>query len=175
MARWFDETSGAPTSSAGDLFAVVDAARSPAVLARLAETSPYHQSLFEERGKPVLARVAPYLVQLPSGSAIFSAMIDKGWGRDWSIFLRSPSPLPAVRRHLRRWLMVDSPKGKRMYFRFYDPRVLPAFLPTCNAQELVDFFGPITTIWCFREGTPTVEAFRWGADGTLQRRAHVAA
>jgi len=170
MARWFEESSGA-----GELYAVLDAARNPAVLARLSETGAYQQSLFEERGKPVLSRVAPYLVQLPVGSAMYTAMIDKGWGRDWSIFLRSPSPLPAVRKHLRRFLMVTGPTGKRMYFRFYDPRVLPTYLPTCNPQELVDFFGPITTIWCFRDGTPTVDSFRWGADGTLQRRASQAA
>jgi hypothetical protein len=28
-------------------------------------------------------------------------------------------------------------------FRFYDPRVLRIFLPTCNAQEVFQFFGPV--------------------------------
>jgi hypothetical protein len=38
--------------------------------------------------------------------------------------------------------MVEDARGKEMYFRFYDPRVLRVFLPTCTAQEAQDFFGP---------------------------------
>jgi len=38
---------------------------------------------------------------------------------------------------------VQDAKGKDMYFRFYDPRVLRVFLPTCTPEELSDFFGPI--------------------------------
>lgn len=30
-----------------------------------------------------------------------------------------------------------------MLFRYYDPRVLRVFLPTCNKEELTNFFGPI--------------------------------
>jgi hypothetical protein len=30
-----------------------------------------------------------------------------------------------------------------MYFRFYDPRVLRSFLPTCTEPECAEFFGPI--------------------------------
>jgi len=31
-----------------------------------------------------------------------------------------------------------------MLFRYYDPRVLRIYLPTCNAGELSTIFGPIT-------------------------------
>ena len=34
-----------------------------------------------------------------------------------------------------------------MAFRYYDPRVLRAYLPTCNSEELRTVFGPIE---CFR-------------------------
>ena len=33
--------------------------------------------------------------------------------------------------------------GRELYFRFYDPRVLRIFLPTCNAAETATFFGPV--------------------------------
>ena len=29
------------------------------------------------------------------------------------------------------------------YFRYYDPRVLRVYLPTCNARELQTVFGPV--------------------------------
>ena len=40
---------------------------------------------------------------------------------------------------------LNDAKGKDMYFRLYDPRVLRVFLPTCTPDELTDFFGPIGT------------------------------
>ena len=48
-----------------------------------------------------------------------------------------------MRRHLRHFLEVQLPDGKQVYFRFYDPRVLRVFLPTCTADEINQFFGPI--------------------------------
>lgn len=38
--------------------------------------------------------------------------------------------------------MVYMPSGEPMYFRFYDPRVLRAFLPACGGAELSELFGP---------------------------------
>jgi len=60
-----------------------------------------------------------------------------------------------MRRHLRRFLIVRAPDGKRLYFRYYDPRVLSVYLPTCNAAELQYIFGPVRQFVC--EGPdPTV-------------------
>jgi len=39
--------------------------------------------------------------------------------------------------------MVHDEAGKPLYFRFYDPRVLRTYLPTCNASELAQIFGPV--------------------------------
>jgi len=38
---------------------------------------------------------------------------------------------------------VQTEDGRELYFRFYDPRVLRIFLPTCNAEEAATFFGPV--------------------------------
>jgi hypothetical protein len=46
-------------------------------------------------------------------------------------------------KHLRKFLIVQSEEGKEMYFRYYDPRVLRVFLPTCEPAQLKEFFGPI--------------------------------
>jgi hypothetical protein len=47
-----------------------------------------------------------------------------------------------VRKHLRRLLMVKlDDGGRRLYFRFYDPRVLRAFLPTCSVRQDEEMFG----------------------------------
>jgi hypothetical protein len=38
---------------------------------------------------------------------------------------------------------VKLPSGERVYFRFYDPRVMRVFLPACTPEDTTQFFGPI--------------------------------
>ncbi len=65
-----------------------------------------------------------------------------------------------MRRHLRRFLLVeDDETGERFFFRFYDPRTLRVFLPTCTPRQREDFFGEVAC-W-FAEGERgEVERFR---------------
>jgi len=55
----------------------------------------------------------------------------------------APLDLRGLRHHLRTFLRVRAPDGRVLYFRYYDPRVLRVYLPTCNATELKQVFGPI--------------------------------
>jgi hypothetical protein len=56
----------------------------------------------------------------------------------------SRRPLAEVRRHFRKLLYVkEEDTRKEMFFRFYDPRVLRAFLPSCTARQLDEIFGEI--------------------------------
>jgi len=34
-------------------------------------------------------------------------------------------------------------RQEQVYFRFYDPRVMRVFLPTCTPEDTTQFFGPI--------------------------------
>ena len=43
--------------------------------------------------------------------------------------------------------MVLTEDGKTLYFRFYDPRVLRMFLPTCAPEQLAEFFGPVESFY----------------------------
>jgi hypothetical protein len=45
-------------------------------------------------------------------------------------------------RHFRRLVRVVDEAGTVMLFRFYDPRVLRAFIPTCTAEQRAELFGP---------------------------------
>jgi hypothetical protein len=66
------------------------------------------------------------------------------WDSPWGILVESDLDLTELRRHLRRFLLVEDPQGQTRYFRFYDPRVLRTFLLTCSHMELDEFFGPVT-------------------------------
>jgi hypothetical protein len=124
------------------LFAVLDAARDEQVLELLRSSGEEFQSLYEGAPAEELETAAPYLVRLPSGSKLLQALATQGWGRSWGVFLTSPQPFKDVRKHLRRFLKVES-EGEEYLFRFYDPRVLRVFLPVCDAQETSQFFGPV--------------------------------
>jgi len=125
------------------LFALLDAARAPEVLATLLAHGEVHYSLYDGPDGEVLDAVAPYLVQLHARSPLTELLVREHWGQSWGVFLWALTDFKALRRHLRRFLMVQDAKGKDMYFRFYDPRVLRVFLPTCTPDELTSFFAPI--------------------------------
>jgi pSer/pThr/pTyr-binding forkhead associated (FHA) protein len=129
------------------LYAILDAARDPVILARLVlECKEEYQSLYEGEEGVKLAAFAPYLVALPRGSALLETLVRDGWGKSWGVYLTCDRPFKDVRKHLRHFLMVElDQKNKKFLFRFYDPRVLRVFLPTCTPDELAEFFGPISS------------------------------
>jgi Domain of unknown function (DUF4123)/Inner membrane component of T3SS, cytoplasmic domain len=129
--------------SAG-LFAILDAARSDRILELLRESVEEHRSLYEGVKGETMAEVAPYLVRLPKGSRLLEALVREGWGKRWGVYSTCKRPFKEVRRHLRRFLMVENDTtGAPMYFRFYDPGTMRVFLPTCTARQAAEFFGDI--------------------------------
>ena len=93
---------------------------------------------------PDLAQVAPYLVRLDGHEDFLSFYDSCGWAPHWGVFFSAPADLRQMRRHCRRFLMVMGPEQQPLYLRYYDPRVLPGFLETCDRTQLKEFFGPIT-------------------------------
>lgn len=93
-----------------------------------------------------LVEVAPHLVRLRSPHPGTLRLFEHGWTRSWGMFFTSNAPMADLRRHLRRYLRVATEDGRRLLFRFYDPRVLRLYLPTCTPGELEAFFGPMEKI-----------------------------
>src|SRR5262245_46615663 len=83
-----------------------------------------------------LQMTAPYLVQLDRDDKFTRYLLDTGWGNSWGVFFRSDEVLERLRRHLRTFLRVTDESGRILVFRYYDPRVLRVYLPTCTAEEL---------------------------------------
>lgn len=124
------------------LFALLDAARDDRILEILRESPEEQRSLYDGAQGDALAEVAPHLVALPRGSALAARLVREGWGRSWGVYLTSRRPLAEVRAHLRRLTTVTvGGSARRFYFRFYDPRVLRTFLPTCSVRQEADVFG----------------------------------
>jgi hypothetical protein len=85
---------------------------------------------------PELERAAPFLVHLYQGERFTRELLKLGWGKSWGIFVRGAESMESLRLHFRKFLRVVDERGKRMVFRYYDPRVLRIYLPTCSADEL---------------------------------------
>ncbi len=147
------------------LYVVLDAARSADIPALLATHDECAVSLYQEKEPAQLGDYAPYLVELDPDSPLLEAIVSQGWGESWGMFLWSARPLRAVRRHLRRFLVVKTEDGCKMYFRFYDPRVLRIFLPTCTVRQLRELFGPIDTFLVEGADPATLLRFDGIADG----------
>jgi len=125
---------------------VLDGASVPDLPELLWEHEPEHVCLYRGELVPDMAAVAPYLVKLESDHPFTKILCEEGWGNHWGIFVISPAEITLrdLRNHFRRFLMVYDPDGKLIYFRYYDPRVLRIYLPTCNAEETKTVFGPIS-------------------------------
>lgn len=153
------------------LYALLDAARDPNVLELLRPSGAEHQSLYEGFKGELLADFAPYLVRLAANSPFLETLAREGWGRAWGVYLTAGAPFADVRRHLRRFLMVKVEGGREVYFRYYDPRVLRVFLPTCTPEEARDFFGPIESYLMEAPEPAQVLRFTVGAAGVARQAA----
>jgi hypothetical protein len=62
------------------------------------------------------------------------------------VILIANADMLTLRDHLRQFLIVYDQRGQPMKFRFYDPRVLRAFLKICSQQQYQLLFGPINQL-----------------------------
>ena len=160
--------------SSGRLYAAFDGSDTPAVVEKSREIGPRSSVCLYRPGDDdeELVDVAPYLFHVTP--EVFP------WVRALStedpaacIFALADTNLEGVRRHFRRFLLVQSPAGTKMNFRFFDPRVLVTWLDCCTALELDDFYGPISEF-----GVPTEDglgALFWKrrVEGPMRRRNDV--
>jgi hypothetical protein len=147
-------------------YAVLDGAQNPQLLDALeGPDAPPFRCLLAGDLAPDMAEVAPYLVQLAPGSPFTEALLARDWSPHWGILLVAPDELGPVWRHLRQHVQVYGPDLSPLYFRFYDPRVLRNFLPTCSAGQLAEFFGPISRFYSEAEAGRPVAGLAWSLAG----------
>jgi len=129
------------------LYGVVDGARA---LMLAYEASAFHEygirPLFDGVLADQLGDVAPYLVPIQPHSGYLERWAGR-WGDNAGILLVTRAEPDPLWDHLRSLFLAEDEEGQEFFFRFYDPRVLRAYLPTCTAAETEEFFGPIRCIY----------------------------
>lgn len=142
------------------VFAIVDGARDERIHAAVVGTMLFKDCLYSGDLPWQLQMSAPYLIQLERDDRFTRYLVETGWGSSWATFLRTEASIKQLRRHLREFLRVRDEAGKRLIFRYYDPRVLRIYLPTCWPAELDTFFGPVTAFITEGEDQGEILEFR---------------
>ena len=158
-------------NSLGAAFLLVDAAQSEELFDRLMRSGLKQYCLFSGNVELAVARAAPWLVAIEPDSEFLHFVLGACGHKPWGIFVRSHAPLLELHRHLRRFLRVQDESGRALLFRYYDPRVLMAYLPTCTAAELKTVFGPVSAY--FAPKTDGAQILQFSLSGQqLVTRSH---
>ncbi len=158
-----------PAGAAGSVWAVLDCAREPAVYGALLASQLEFRCLFAGTIPREVEQVSPHLVELLRDHRLTARLLDEAWGRSWGVLMRVDDP-SNLRHHLRKFLKVrEEAGGRNLLFRWYDPRVLRDFLPTCTVDELQRFFGPIDAWYAESADGAGLHEYRVDARG-LRRR-----
>jgi hypothetical protein len=144
LVRWFRKLAECRHQT---LFAILDAARAPNTPYKLLENRARYCCLFPPAPEESLEDVAPYLLEIESGAPILDWMAGEGWGDSWGIYFTAEADLRTVVEHFQGLTIVQDQSGRRMYFRFYDPRVFRVYLPTCTLPEARAIFGPVNAFY----------------------------
>jgi hypothetical protein len=150
-------------NEASYLYAILDGAAVPDLPMKMYEMRPHQICLYRGELEPDLAEVAPYLVYLMPETEFTDWVLANCWGKHWGIFVQTQFSMVEVRKQFRRLLTVHDEAGNPLLFRYYDPRVLSKFLPTCESEDLKLFFDRASAI--FAESDDAQELIRFQAQG----------
>lgn len=125
------------------LYAIVDSARNEDVFKYLLSDNVDYRSLFHGTTDIKFFGVSGFLVACEKDSVLFNWLTNEAWGESCSIFLLAKTSFNDILKHFQRFNRVYLEDDDVVYFRYYDPRVLRIYLPTCNEKEINLFFGEI--------------------------------
>lgn len=125
------------------LYCVLDGVMVKNLPIKLRESQVPHHCILTGELTPDVVHAAPYLAYLSPDSKFADAVLSEAFGKSYGIFFHSRRSLLEMRRHFRSLHEAYDERGNPLKFRYYDPRVLRAFLPTCNAGELKTLFGDV--------------------------------
>lgn len=152
------------------VFAVLDGASVPDLRLKLYQHQPECVCLYAGDLKPDMAEVAPYLIHLQMDTEFTNWVIESGWGQHWGIFVLGRVEMLEMRKHFRSFLTVHTSEGKPMLFRYYDPRVMRKYLPTCNREDLAVLFGQVDFYFLEDEDPRTMLSFHTESGELKQQR-----
>ena len=77
---------------------------------------------------------------------------------NWGCLLHSKADPETIAAHFRSWITVYDDVGQEVFFRFYDPDILPCFAAALEGEERQKFFGPVNAFMCRRKDKDLLQA-----------------
>jgi len=149
----------------GIVYAILDGAAAPIIARKMiARRDEEALSLFKGTRYRDNWAVAPYLVRLDQPG--FDWIGKELAGQPWGILLCSGRSHSELFQHFRRFVTLNLPDGRASVFRFYDPRVLPAFLGSQEARDCGFWNGISALGW---EDGPAITMAEPPSDGPADR------
>ena len=148
------------------LYCVLDGVMVPDLPIKLREAQVPHYCILTGDLTPDVVHAAPYLAYLSPDSKFADNVLSEAFGKSWGIFFHSHRSMLEMRRHFRALHQAYDERGNPLKFRYYDPRVFRAFLPTCNAGELKTLFGDVEQFFIESKEVGGIERYRL-SDGKL--------
>lgn len=142
-----------------NLYAILDPAQDRVIHIQMVKQCEKYKCLYPGEMPLILAETAPYAVRIKPDDPFCTWLLQEGWGKSWGVFFITSMSLEKSVTHFRRLIQVKDENDKTLYFRFYDPRVLRVYLPTCDPYESRFFFGSVHCF--FLEGEDGVDLIRF--------------
>lgn len=142
------------------LFGIIDSARNEDVFRYLITGNVLYKSLFEGTMDVQSYGVSGFLVECKKESPLFQWMLKEAWGDSACIFFISKASFDELFSHFQKFNRVYLEDDRVVLFRYYDPRVLRIYLPTCYRAELELFFGEVVSFFAEGEESSQVILFR---------------
>ena len=142
-----------------ELYAIVDAAQDKK-LHDLVFAALFPNCLFLTDTFSPVGRAAPYMVPVAHAERLMNEWRARGRGRNWGLFVRADIPIPRLLQRLRILNLATLPDGSTALFRWWDPRVLRVFLPTCSGEDLAPWFDGVEEWVCEEAGGEEVRVYR---------------
>jgi hypothetical protein len=130
-----------------NLYGIIDSARNEDVFRYLITGNVQYRSLFQGTMDEQSYGVSGFLVECKKESLLFQWMTEDAWGDSCCIFFTSKLSFDELFSHFQKFNRVYLEDDEVVLFRYYDPRVLRVYLPTCNRGEIEVFFGNVFSFY----------------------------
>ncbi|QQD73622.1 DUF4123 domain-containing protein [Acidithiobacillus ferrivorans] len=141
-------------------YAIVDSASSPDLFPQLMQFPRQAKCLYSGDIAPKIRSAAPYLIPLVKGSDLLAWWHEQCRKlQNGSFACKTRVPQESLQHHFKSLLQACLPTGKKCFFRFWDPHVLPIYLSACNTYEKAAFMGPMETLYMASSAHGPIKAF----------------
>ena len=129
----------------GELYAIIDGARDDRVYREISRDEVVYQPLYRGETEKYFS-VSPILARCQADTQLFQWLTTEAWGQGHALYLTSRAPLERLADHFARFTVVRTEDDEKLFFRYYDPRVLQVYLPACSVPERELLFGPAVSL-----------------------------